>query len=204
MLAWFLSLQLQKSMSLYKRQKTEHFQAEHTEKIRVLSDFVPDSNQEKVNVVDDKAEELPPSDNMQGVEDALPNSDIQEDPKNGTKNDEGHAETDIPVGALSEKMEDSVSASEPTNLEVNSVLDLGPEEHDAAEDVEDSSAAPLTSSETKDLAAESGSNNEEVNMVDTTKCDPLLSSDMFSEASEAMMPESVNVCRIHHSPESTH
>ncbi|KAL1532200.1 filaggrin-like isoform X2 [Salvia divinorum] len=205
----------QKSMSLYKRQKKEHFQAEHAEKIKVLSDFVRDSNQEKVNVVDDKTEELPPSDNMQGVEDALPNSDIQEDPKNGMKNDEGHAETDIPVGTSSEKMEDSVSASEPTNLEVNSALDLGAEEHDvevplAAEDVEGSSAAPLPSSETKDLAAESGSNNEEVNLVDTTtKCDPLLSSDMFSEASEAMMPESimtgsVNVSRIHHSPESTH
>ncbi|XP_042034469.1 filaggrin-like isoform X2 [Salvia splendens] len=184
----------QKSMSLYKRQKTEHFQAEHAEKIKALSDFVPDSNQEKVNV-DDKIEELPPSENMQGGEDALPYSEIQEDPKNGTKNDEGHAVSDIPLGALSEKMEDSVSASEPTNLEMPL----------AAEDVEGSSAAPLLSSETKDLAAESGSNNEEVNLVDTsTKCDPLLSSDMFSEASEAMMPKSVNVCRIHHSPESTH
>ncbi|XP_042035334.1 uncharacterized protein LOC121781696 [Salvia splendens] len=105
----------QKSMSLYKRQKTEHFQAEHAEKIKALSDFVPDSNQRKTYQLGD---------------------------------------------AL------------------------------AAEDVEGSSAAPLLSSETKDLAAESGSNNEEVNLVDTsTKCDPLLSSDMFSEASEAMMPE---------------
>ncbi|KAL1552747.1 titin [Salvia divinorum] len=200
----------QKSMSLYKRQK-EHYQAEDAEK--ALSGFVPNSNQENMNVVDEKTEKLPPADDMQGLEGALPSFDIEDDPKNGMENDGGHAETNIPDGDLSEKMEDPVSASEHINLEVNSVLDPGPEEHDvemplAAEDVEGSSA-PLPSSEMKDLAAESGTNNEEVKLVDTTKSDPLLNSDMFSEASEAMMPESivtgsVNLSRIHHSPESTH
>ena len=197
-------------MSLYKRQK-EHYQAEGAEK--TLSGPVPNSNQENMNVVDEKTEKLPPADDMQGVEDALPIFDIENDPKNGMDNDGGHAETNIPGGDISEKMEDHVSVSEHINLEVNSVLDPGPEEHDvgmplAAEDVEGSSD-PLPSPETKDLAAESGSNNEEVNLVDTTKSDPLLNSDMFSEASEAMMPESivtgsVNLSRIHHSPESTH
>lgn len=200
-------------MSLYKKQK-EHFQAEDAEKLKVLSDFVTNSNQENVNVVDDKTEKLPPVDDIQGLEDALPNFDIEEDPKNDMKIDEGHAETNTPVGTLSEKTEESVPASEHINLEVNSVLDLGPEEHDvemplSVEDVEGSSAPP-PSSEMKELPAESDGNDEEVKLVDTTtKCDPLLNSDMFSEASEAMMPESivtgsVNLSRIHHSPESTH
>lgn len=200
----------QKSISLYKRQK-EEFQAKNAEKLKVLNELVPDSNQENVNVVDDTTEKLPPADDMQGVEDALPNFDMEVDPKNGIKNDAGHAETSIPDDIVTEKSEDAVSASEHINLEENPVLDQGLEEQDvkemplSAEGVEGSSSP--SPPDVKDLL-ENASNNEEVRLVET-KSDPLLNSDMFSEASEAMMPESivpgsVNLSRIHHSPESTH
>lgn len=211
MLALFLPSQLQKSISLYKRQK-EEFQAKNAEKLKVLNELVPDSNQENVNVVDDTTEKLPPADDMQGVEDALPNFDMEVDPKNGIKNDAGHAETSIPDDIVTEKSEDAVSASEHINLEENPVLDQGLEEQDvkemplSAEGVEGSSSP--SPPDVKDLLTENASNNEEVRLVET-KSDPLLNSDMFSEASEAMMPESivpgsVNLSRIHHSPESTH
>lgn len=205
-------LQLQKSMSLYRRQK-EHVWAEDGEKLKVMSECLPNSDQENENVEDDKTEKMCPADDMQGIEGALPNLDIEVDPKNGVQKAESSAETleqkiDIPVGITTEKSEDPVSALEHVNTEVNSVLDLGPQEHDveemplSAESVEGSDT--LLPSEVKDMP----SNNEEVKLVDT-KCDPLLNSDMFSEASEAMMPESmvpgsVNLSRIHHSPESTH
>jgi len=198
-LALFLSLQLQKSMSLYKRQK-EHFQDEDAEKINPLSDFVPNSDQENVNMVDDEPEKPPPVDYMQGVEDALPNFYIEADSKNGVKNDEEHEQTNV---LDAEKSQDSVSASEGIKLEVNPVLDLGPEVKEemplAAEGVE-GSTDPLPSTEIKDLSEDSGGsrNIEEVKLVDS-KCDTLLNSTdmLFSEASETLS-------RIHHSPESTH
>ncbi|KAH6760934.1 hypothetical protein C2S51_017883 [Perilla frutescens var. frutescens] len=203
----------QKSISLYERQK-ELFQAKDAEKLKVFSEFVTSSNQENVDFVDDKTEKLSPAEDMQGVEDALPNFDIELDPENGMKSEEGHVETNIPSDIITEKPEDPVSASEHINLEVNSVLDMQSEEHDVKEETPmsaegvEGSCAPLPS-ELKDLPAEYASNSEEEKLVDTTKCDPLLNSDMFSEASEAMMPESVvpgsvNLSRIHHSPESTH
>ncbi|KAI3468605.1 hypothetical protein Pfo_025268 [Paulownia fortunei] len=205
----------QKSMSLYKRQK-ENFWAVDGEKLKVLSEFIQNSDQEDENVEDDKTEKLCPTEDLHGVEDALPDFDAEGDPKNSLQKAEGYAETlqqkiDLPVGNITEKSEEQVSALDHVNMEVNSVFDLGQQEHDveekplSAESVEGSDV-PLP--QVKDVPVESASNNEELKLLDT-KCGPLLNSDVSSEASEAMMPESivpgsVNLSRIHHSPESTH
>lgn len=189
---------MQKSMSLYKRQK-EHSQDEDAQKLKPVSDFVTNSSQENVNMVDDEPEKVPPVDNIQGVEDSLPDFDIEVDSENVVKNDEGPGQIDIPDTG---KSEDSVFASEDIKLEVNPVLDLGPdvkEEMPLAAGGVEGSIDPLPSPEIKDLPEDCGgsTNIEEVKLVDS-KCDPLLiSTDMFSEASET-------ISRIHHSPESTH
>lgn len=189
---------MQKSVSLYKKQK-EHSRDEDAQKLKPLNDFVPNSNQENVTMVDDEPEKVPPVDYIQGVEDSLPNFDIEVETKDVMQNDEGHGQIDIPD---TEKSEDPVSASEDIKLEVNPILDLGPdvkEELPLAAGGVEGSTDPLPSSEIKDLPEDCDGSMiiEEVKLVDS-KCDPLLiSTDMFTEASET-------ISRIHHSPESTH
>lgn len=51
-------------MSLYERQK-EHVEDKGVEKLIAFSHFVPNSNQENANVVNDNIENLPSVDNMQ-------------------------------------------------------------------------------------------------------------------------------------------
>ncbi|KAK6158387.1 hypothetical protein DH2020_005701 [Rehmannia glutinosa] len=187
----------QKSMSLYKRQK-ENIWAECGEKPKVLTDFVPNSDREEDNNIEDKTEKLcPTEDCVQGVEDAPPNFDVDA---------EGYAENlpqkiDPPVGNITEKPEEPGSALDHVNMEVNDVEDKPL----PAESVEGSDP-PLPLGHVGDVPMETASNNEELKLVDT-KYGPLLNSDVSSEASEAMMPESVipgsvNLSRIHHSPET--
>lgn len=192
-------------MSLYKRQK-EHVLVENGEKLNISSKFVPNTDQQNGNVKDDMTELLcPAADDIQGVEGALQNIDVGVDPEKGMQQIEEKIVT--PVDITIEKREDPVPALEHINEEANSTLDLGTglgpaeiEDEVMAERVEGPDA-PYVNDGLLDCA----SNNEEVKLVDT-KCDPLLNSDMmFSEASEAIMPPgSVNLSRIHHSPESTH
>lgn len=187
-------------MSLYKRQK-ENLLAEDGQKLNIQSEFIPNSHQENENVEDDKTEVLCPEDDMHSVEEVvLPNIEVEVDPKNGTQEDE--EKTVTPVGITTEKSEDPASASEHINEEVSSTLDpLGLIEIDGVEVMPERVEGYV-----KDVDMESASKNEEVKSLVDTKCDPpLLNSDMFSEASEAIVPPgSVNLSRIHHSPESTH
>ncbi|KAL8536354.1 hypothetical protein ACS0TY_011834 [Phlomoides rotata] len=187
----------QKSMSLYKRQK-EHLLAEDGEKLNIQSGFIPKSDKENENVEDDKTELLCPADDMQGVEGALPDIDVGVDPKNDMLEDEEKIVT--PVGITTEKAEDPVvSALEHMNEEVNATVDAGPVEIGVEVMPE------RVEGDVDDVVMECASSNEEVKSLVDTKCDPLLnSSDMFSEASEAIVSGSVNLSRIHHSPESTH
>ncbi|KAL3844475.1 hypothetical protein ACJIZ3_001878 [Penstemon smallii] len=196
---------LQKAMSLYKRQKG-NFWAEDEEQLKVLSELIPKSDQDDVE--DYKTENLCPVGSMQVVEDALPNLDNEVDPKNSLQKMEVYVETKIDATAKSE-------AIDHVNMGVNPVLDQGLQEIPLpAERVEESDATTLLP-DVRDLSAESASNNNqemmlldsEVKLIDF-KCVPLLNSDVSTEV-EAVMPESVvsgsvNISRIHHSPESTH
>ncbi|EYU23343.1 hypothetical protein MIMGU_mgv11b000466mg [Erythranthe guttata] len=172
----------QKSMSLYKRQKGQ-FSAEGGEETEVLGEMVPDSAQEEDDIMEeDQTEKLCPTDAMQGIEEnnTLPDFDIEMKPTNDLQNTEAYAEP-------SEQMIDPPLDS----------ITVKTEEPDSDKDNEEKAEGSETT------------NNEETKLVDS-KFGPLLSSDdVSSEASEAMMPESmvagsVNLSRIHHSPESTH
>ncbi|KAL8063982.1 hypothetical protein ABFX02_01G061600 [Erythranthe guttata] len=173
----------QKSISLYKRQKGQ-FSAEGGEETEVLGEMVPNSAQEEDDIMEeDQTENLCPTDAMQGIEenDALPDFDIEIKPTNDLQNTEAYAE--------------------PSEQMIDPPLDqitVKTEEPDSDKDKEEKAEGSETT------------NNEETKLVDS-KFGPLLSSDdvVSSEASEAMMPESmvagsVNLSRIHHSPESTH
>ncbi|KAL6533594.1 hypothetical protein OROHE_013427 [Orobanche hederae] len=170
-----------KAMSLYKRQK-ETFWAEYGEKPKVSSEFIPNPNQEGENVQEEKTEKLCPADSMQVVED-----------KTETLQDK----IDRPAGIITtESSEETVSV---LDLQKHDVEDKSmPEESVEGSDT----TSPLEHAEDVPMG-ESVGKNEELKSVDT-KYGPLLNSDVSSEASEAMMPESVNLSRIHHSPESTH
>ncbi|KAL3844476.1 hypothetical protein ACJIZ3_001879 [Penstemon smallii] len=195
----------QKAMSLYKRQKG-NFRAEDEEQLSVLSELIPKSDQDDVE--DYKTENLCPVGSMQVVEDALPNLDIEVDPQSSLQKMEVYVETKIDTTAKSE-------AIDHVNMGVNLVLDQGLQEKPLpAERIEESDATTLLP-DVRDLSAESAANinqemmlpDSEVKLIDS-KCVPLLNSDVSTEV-EAVMPESfvsgsVNISRIHHSPESTH
>lgn len=206
-------------MSLYKRQKGK-FGTEDGEKPQVSGEFIPNSAWEDENVEDNKIEKLSPTDGMQCVVGALPDLDIGVDPMatNSLQKAGEYAESsqkkigDLPVADSTEITGEPASAE----IKVSSACDLGLQEHDVemkplpAESVEGSAAAAAALlPEVKDLHVESANTNIEEGKLIDTKCGPLINSDVSSEASETMMPESmvagsVNLSRIHHSPESTH
>ncbi|KAK4381588.1 hypothetical protein Sango_2951700, partial [Sesamum angolense] len=206
-----------KSISLYKIEK-ENLWAEDGEKLKVLSKLVPNSDLGDQNAEDDKTEKLCLTDDKQGVEDALPNFETEADHKNSLQEvglgvETLKQEVGLPVGNTIETSKEPVSASDPVNMEETFEFDQGLVEPDVKEkplcvgSVERSdSSLPY---ELKVAVMESGSNNDELTFVDT-RCSALVNSDdVSSEACEAMMPESivsgsVNLSRIHHSPESTH
>ncbi|XP_011101049.1 ankyrin repeat domain-containing protein 11-like [Sesamum indicum] len=207
----------QKSISLYKMQK-ENFWAEYGEKRKVLSKLVLNTDRGDQNAEDNKTEKRCPTDDMQGVEDALPNFGTEADHKNslqqvGLGGESLKQEVGPPVGDTIETSKQPVSASDPVNMEETFEFDQELVEPDVKEkplcvaSVEGSDS-PLPS-EVKVAQMESGSNNDELKFVDT-RCGALVNSDdVSSEACEAMMPESIvsgslNLSRIHHSPESTH
>ncbi|KAK4435478.1 hypothetical protein Salat_0711200 [Sesamum alatum] len=205
----------QKSMSLYKVQR-EKVWAEDGEKLKVLSKQITNSDEGDQNAEDDNTEKLCPAAEMPSVEDALPNFEIEVDHNNSLQ--EGGTETlkqevGLPVGNTSETSKEPDSASDPVNMEGTLEFEQGLVEQDVKEkplsvgSVEGSDS-PLPS-DVKVALMESGSNNDELKLVDT-RCGALLNSDdVSSEACEAMMPGSivsgsVNLSGIHHSPESTH
>ncbi|PIN01746.1 hypothetical protein CDL12_25741 [Handroanthus impetiginosus] len=189
----------QKSMALYERQKENIW----AEKRKVLNDLIPNSDQKDENAEDNKTETMCPTDNVQGAEHALPNSDTEAEPKNSLEKGEGRAETsqqkiDQLLGNVSGK------SGEPVSTLDNVQMDVAEEKPLPVESVEQSDT-PLPSEAKEDAPVESASNNEEMKSVDT-KCGPLVNSDVSSEAMmpESVVPGSVNSSRIHHSPESTH
>ncbi|KAL0312455.1 UNVERIFIED_CONTAM: hypothetical protein Sradi_5644800 [Sesamum radiatum] len=189
----------QKSISLYKMQK-ENLWAEDGEKLKVFSKLVPNSDQGDQNAEDDKIEKLCPTDDMQGVEDALPNFETEADHKNSLQEvglcmETLKQEAGLPVGYTIETSKEPVSASDPVNMEETSEFDQGLVEPDVKEKPLcvgsfEESDSPLPS-EVKVELMESGSNNDELKFVDT-RCGALVNSDdVSSEACEAVMPESI-------------
>ncbi|KAK4381589.1 hypothetical protein Sango_2951800 [Sesamum angolense] len=188
-----------KSISLYKMQKGNLW-AEDGEKLKVLSKLVPDSDQGDQNAEDDKTEKLCPTDDKQGVEDALPNFETEADHKNSLQEvglgvETLKGEADLPVGDTIETLKEPVSASDPVNMDETSEFDRGLVEPDVKEDPlcvgsVEGSDSPLPS-EVKVALMESDSNNDELKFVDT-RCGALVNSDdVSSEACEAVMPESI-------------
>ncbi|KAL0393678.1 UNVERIFIED_CONTAM: NAD(P)H-quinone oxidoreductase subunit S, chloroplastic [Sesamum latifolium] len=189
----------QKSISLYKMQK-QNLWAEDGEKLKVLSKLVPNSDQGDQNAEDDKIEKLCPTDDMQGVEDALPNFGTEAYHKNSLQEvglcvETLKQEAGLPVGDTIETLKEPVSASDPVNMEETSEFDQGLVEPDVKEKPLcvgsfEGSDSPLPS-EVKVELMESGSNNDELKFVDT-RCGALVNSDdVSSEACEAVMPESI-------------
>ncbi|XP_011101051.1 filaggrin-like [Sesamum indicum] len=207
----------QKSISLYKMQK-RNLWAEDGEKLKVLSKQILNSDQGDQNAEDDKTEKLCPTDDMQGVEDALPNFETEADHRHSLQEvglgvETLKQEVALPVGDTIEALKQPISTSDPVNMEETLEFDRGLVEPDVKEKPlcvgrVEGSDSPLPS-EVKVAIMESGSNNDELKFVDA-RCSALVNSDDVSlEACEAMMPESivsgsVNLSRIHHSPESTH
>ncbi|CAA0820413.1 Unknown protein [Striga hermonthica] len=172
-------LVFKKSMSLYKRQKA-NFWTEYGEKPKSPFELVPNSNQEDKNTKEDKTEKLCPADRMQGMYDKT----------EALQHDAGQSAGSTVISEKPVEPDPDMDFQEEDN-------DGKPSLHESAE----RSDAPLRHS--KDVLMETGMKNEELESVDV-KYGPLLNSDVSSEASEAVMPESVNLSRIHHSPESTH
>ncbi|GER41519.1 hypothetical protein STAS_18236 [Striga asiatica] len=167
-----------KSMSLYKRQK-ENVRAEYGEKPKLSDVFISNSNKEDKVVKADETEKLYPTDGMQGVEDK--------------------------TGAMKHDIDQPAGNVVTENLK-EAAADMDLEKHE--KDDEPMPEERVEGSDTpfehvKDVPLKPGIKNEELELVDV-KYDPLLNSDVLSEASEAMVPELVNLSRIHHSPESTH
>nr|XP_016497596.1 PREDICTED: uncharacterized protein LOC107816395 isoform X3 [Nicotiana tabacum] len=113
-----------------------------------------------------------------------------------------------------EKSEFRLSTAESVGMEGETVLGVAEEGNPlSAEEVEGSSESPTEMSKDLNRSNDSVGNfsddfKKEKEIVDV-KCDPLLLPYVSSEAFEAVMPESiefgsVNLSRIHHSPESTH
>ncbi|GFQ06313.1 hypothetical protein PHJA_002775300 [Phtheirospermum japonicum] len=173
----------QKSMSLYKRHK-ENRLAEYCEKPKESSDILLNSNTEDQSIEDANTEKLCPTDSMmQGMED--------------NKTETLQEKIDSPTGDIvTENSEEPVSTL--VDVQMHDVEDDKPLPEENVEGPD----APLEHAEDV-VPMGPASKNEELGSVDT-KYGPLLNSDVSSEASEAMMPESVNLSRIHHSPESTH
>ncbi|GER57577.1 leucine-rich repeat receptor-like protein kinase family protein [Striga asiatica] len=170
-------LDLQKSMSLYKRQKA-NFWSEYGEKPKSPIEVISNSNQEDKNIKEDKTEKLCPTDHMQRLDDKT----------EALQHDAGQSAGST---VISENPE-----------EPDPDMDFQKEDNDCKPSLEESverSDAPLRHS--KDFPMGPGMKNEELESVDV-KYGPLLNSDVSPEASEAVMPESVNLSRIHHSPES--
>uniref|UniRef100_A0A5B6ZD19 Uncharacterized protein n=1 Tax=Davidia involucrata TaxID=16924 RepID=A0A5B6ZD19_DAVIN len=217
----------QKAMSLYKKQR-EEISAINGEKVPFLEnlEFVPTTDQEKVGSIDDKPGELdPPCDRLE-AEGAVSNS-IQEkaDLSNTSQKLEVSPATTYqkagePISPNSlEKSKEPISTLNKVKMEVDQVLNQETMEHvvedksSSLEIVERSDAHLPGKVKIENWVSDSrgdysANNNEEQKLVDI-KCGPLLFSDVSSEACEPVMPESiecgsVNLSRIHHSPESTH
>uniref|UniRef100_A0A5B6ZB24 Uncharacterized protein n=2 Tax=Davidia involucrata TaxID=16924 RepID=A0A5B6ZB24_DAVIN len=212
----------QKALSIYKKQREEVL-AIHGEKVAFPNvenlEFVPTTDQEKVGANDDKPGDLDPSCALLEAEGAVSNS-IQEKAvlqntfqKLEVSPSTTYQKADGPVSPnILEKSEEPISTLDKVKMEVDLVLnqekqeDIVEEKSVSLENVERSDAHSPVKVEDVNWASDSSANsNEEQKLVDI-KCGPLVFSDV---SSEAVMPGSiesgsVNLSRIHHSPESTH
>lgn len=193
--------QMQKSMSLYQKQRV-NFRPHDDNKLNPLDDHIPSADQEDPKVEDVKTEELCSIDDMQAAGNTLPKTDtINVDSNFSLQKDDAAVISNKPVSAL-----DAIMLNSTFDLEER---DPDVEEKPSSAGIIEDSDAPLPSN-TNHAVMSLACKNEEVKLLDDTKCGSLLSSDMLSEASsEAMMSESVvsgsvNLSRIHHSPENTH
>ncbi|XP_051137055.1 uncharacterized protein LOC127255529 [Andrographis paniculata] len=185
----------QKSLSLYQKQKV-NVKAQGGEKLNSLNNSMPNSDLEDQKVDDVKIKEHP-EDKIQ-VEDTLQNIDTCVDTKNCLEEED-----------IATKSEEPVSASDANTL--NLELDLQQPNHDVDEEplpavvIEGPEPETPTLSNPENGAMEPVCKSEELKSLDESKC----CSDMPTEASEDTMQElvvsgSVNLSRIHHSPENTH
>ncbi|XP_073306956.1 uncharacterized protein [Primulina huaijiensis] len=198
-----------RAMSLYERQKDSFDKVVAREKFSI-----PESHQEGPDAEDNTAEKQSSVGDILSAEDgpALVNTDVYVNPMNTLLKVEGcteatHEKPILPVAVAMVKSEEPVSTLEIFNMQVDLASNLVLQDHIVQE-----KHLPVGSDNGLDTSLpanmENDGNIEELNL-DGTECVTLLNSDLFSEVSEAMMPESlvsgsVNLSRIHHSPESTH
>ncbi|CAI9772651.1 unnamed protein product [Fraxinus pennsylvanica] len=205
-----------KAMSHYKRQ-TEVFRVVNEEKLSLLSvkvESIPKSNQEELNVENDKVEEQSPADDMQDIEDGIPNSNEKFEHRNCSPMVEGssrdlHQKLGLPVSMKTEKSGELIPGLDHVNTDVDMDSNLDPHEHIAEKNqlsVDNKGSDTHLLAGIKEVPTESAGNIQELKSGHT-KCGTLLNSDV-SEACEGIMPESnesglVNLNQLHNSPEST-
>lgn len=196
-------IDLQKSISLYKKVRRE---------IKVISG-------EKVLCSDLQIESFPASEQKKsGSEDGIVKELNQDSNALGTGDIHtiNHQIEDLMVVDIVKKPEQPISAVDREVVEVNEGSNLTREnksEEGAAENVE-GSVEPI-SDPSKNLTRVSNAldnlspNRKEVNTLFDAKCGPLVCPDVSPEDPEVLVPMSiesgsVNLSRIHHSPEIKH
>lgn len=224
---FFIVLNLQKAMSLYNKQReqiglinSERVVPSNLADLEAVQTF--DSEEAASNV--DKPGGLASSSNAHKAESTVKDYEVDVDMSGGLRELEekcpttGCQKLDEP-GLKDTFAEHQVSLLNIAEMEV----DLAPEQEDvlhmivddkvsSMEDVQQSDTLPPGNPEEMQQPNNRevclSANNEGMNLIEN-KCDPLHLSDVPSEACEAVMPGwiesgSVNLSRIHHSPESTH
>lgn len=199
----------QRAMSLYERQKNKFGKVVAGEKFSK-----PESHLDDLDAEDNTAEQQSSTGDILSAEETptLANSNVDVNPMNTLLKVEGcteatHEKPILPVALAMVKSEEPVSTLEMSNMQVDLVSNILQQDHIVEEkhlSVERNKGFDTS------LPAnmKNDGNIEELNL-DGTEFVNLLDSDLFSEVSEAMIPESlvygsVNLSRIHHSPESTH
>lgn len=208
-------------MTLYKKQREEFvvISGENPMLSKLCIKTEVESSQEMPLSDKHKAEQLLLVDNDQQAGSVYPNcyEEVKQpvcEPKLEEVSVEGHQELDDLVGAdVLETPEKTVKVG--INEDLSTELEI--REHVLSnsvlqKDVESSDVLPIRVEEvtvSTNLMANQLAGIGEEGMPADTKYDSLLLSDVSSKACEVVMPESiesgsVNLSRIHHSPESTH
>lgn len=199
-----------RAMSLYERQKDSFDKVVSGEK-----SSIPESHREVTDAENDTSEKQFPVGDILSAEGgpAQVNTNVHVNPMNTLPKVEVCVEAALekpilPVAVAMVKSEEPVSTLEIFDMQVDlSSNNLVQQDH-----IVEEKHLPVESNEGFDTSLPANMRNDgniaELNLHDTESV-TLLDSDLFSEVSEAIMPESlvsgsVNLSRIHHSPESTH
>ncbi|XP_073026476.1 LOW QUALITY PROTEIN: uncharacterized protein [Primulina eburnea] len=198
-----------RAMSLYERQKDNFSKVVAGEKFSK-----PESHREDLDAEDNTAEKQSSTGDILSAEEApaLANPNVEVNPMNTLLKAEScteatHEKPILQVALAMVKSEEPVSTLELSNMQIDLASNIVEQDH-----IVEEKHLSVECNKGFDTSLPANMKNEgiieELNL-DGTECVTLLNSDLFSDVSEAMMPESlvsgsVNLSRIHHSPESTH